>query len=279
MSKRYTLSLSPDYVSSWGLWEAVRELLQNALDQKKANSESNVIFNYDPETQVLLVGSTRCKLDPSTLLLGGGAKRYQPELIGQHGEGYKLALLVLTRLSYDVVVLNDDKIWTPRFEHSDEYGTKVLTVTETDASEPSYGVCYRIRDVSREDFAVIAENYLPGFCGNHILDEGHLRKRVFVSGLFVCTIGRLEFGYNFDPTRIKLNRDRNLAPTFEVAYAASEIWSKTSNRKGLYDNMKRGILDTEYVANVPEPTSRWITNQLSRRTRGCNSGQFAGGDR
>jgi hypothetical protein len=258
----YTLSLSPDYVSSWGLWEAVRELLQNAIDQKRANSKSEIIFSYDTLEHTLDIGSTHCKLESKTLLMGGGDKRYEDKFIGEHGEGYKLAILVLTRLSYDVVVYNDDVIWLSKFTHSKQYDSHVLTVSEHEAGSPEFGVRFHIRDVSQEDFATIVENYLPGFGGNHILDEQHLRKRIFVGGLFVCRINDLRYGYNFEPGRIKLDRDRRLAPTFEVAYEASKLWAKTRDRRLLYKNMEEGIRDVEYAAGFTSPElSNWITDQ------------------
>lgn len=50
--KTIELSLSPKYVSGWGVEEAVREILQNAIDQKADGAEVSV--SYDRETLSIL---------------------------------------------------------------------------------------------------------------------------------------------------------------------------------------------------------------------------------
>lgn len=90
--KTIELSLSPKYVSGWGVEEAVREILQNAIDQKADGAEVSV--SYDRETLSILTDGARLKT--STLLLGESGKDDE-RYIGKYGEGYKLALLVLTR--------------------------------------------------------------------------------------------------------------------------------------------------------------------------------------
>ena len=66
---KFTLPISPDYVAHWGLWEAVREIYQNALD------ESEAAISYDEAAQVLFISSATGRLTPETLVLGTSSKR------------------------------------------------------------------------------------------------------------------------------------------------------------------------------------------------------------
>lgn len=277
---RHTLSITPDYVLNWGVWEAVRELLQNAIDQKNTNPHSAVVFDYTakrpdanegfliglggivPARESLVVGATNCKLEPKSLLLGQTTKALKDKLIGQFGEGYKLALLVLCRLGYKVVIHNNDETWHPSFNWSDEYGCEVLTIErhrvhEDDDNTP--GVLFEIEGVTEEDWAKITERFLgveePV---SAILDADHLRKKVFVCGLYVCEIEELEYGYNFAAGDIKLDRDRSVLPTFDVAIAASNLWERSGNHKALYDGLKGGSLDTQYCHGTTSSQNDYI---------------------
>jgi hypothetical protein len=260
--RKYTLTLSPDYVLSWGFWEAVRELLQNSIDQHAVNSDSTPVFEYEPGEELLVLGNEECVLHPRSLLLGQTTKHGSKKTIGQFGEGYKLALLVLTRLSYHVLVRNGDAIWRPRFEFNEEFGEHVLTVQVTPADEPINGIRFEIRDVSQDDYAKLCENYIPGYAENQILDELHLRKRVFVHGLFVCKLDALTYGYNFASDRIRLDRDRGMADSFNVKWEASQLWQRTANTNQLYDALAEGIADVEYVSHLPAASKNAIVERF-----------------
>ena len=244
-TKTYTLTLSPDYVKSWGFWEAARELLQNSIDQRTVSSESMKVFDYTDET--LTIGNTNCRLGLNTLLMGVSGKSGRSAMLGQFGEGYKLALLVLTRLLWDVRILNNDTVWTPRFEYSSEFNSYVLKIEIAPADNPVDGVLFVIKNVEQEHFDAVAENYLGDAPQNVILEEDHLRKRVFVGGLFVCEIDALRYGYNFEPGRIALDRDRRLAKTFDVSWEASRIWEQHGDTGKLYEALEAGVPDVEYV--------------------------------
>lgn len=266
MIAKHTLSMTPDYVLSWGIWEAVRELLQNAIDQHTLDAQSAVVFEYDPGEQRLTVGATNCALEPRTLLLGASTKACNRHTLGQFGEGYKLALLVLTRSSYEVIVRNGQEVWKPTFEFSSEYESSVLSICRYKAEEPTDGVFFDIRDVSRADYDKIVEKYLPGTPLNRILYEDHLRGRVFVSGLFVCEVGELEYGYNFGPDRLRLDRDRGMASTFDIAYEASRLWDQSGDDKALYNNLKKGKPDTAYVHLPKATTNAYVMEQYITET-------------
>ena len=256
----YELSLSPDYVPKWGFWEAARELLQNSIDQHVENAHSLKVLEF--EEPYLTIGNTFCSLPTKTLLLGVTNKRGSLSSVGEFGEGYKLALLVLTRLSYSVIVLNNDTIWVPRFEHSEKYGEKILTVSVHKAATPVNGVFFRIHDVSEHDFGKLTENYLGDAERNQILEEEHLRQRVFVNGLFVCKIAELRYGYNFSPDRLRLDRDRQIAATWEVKSESSRLWADSGDERKLYGALMEGIPD---VSSVPYSATADTNNYVVRR--------------
>lgn len=262
---KHVLSLTPDYVLEWGFWSAVRELLQNAIDQHRNDPQCRVVFEYDAEARCLTVGATACRLEPRTLLLGVTSKAFDRNAIGQFGEGYKLALLVLARSSYEVVIANGDETWTPSFEYSDEYGTSVLSIARAQADESTNGVLFSIRDVSQANFADVVERYLPNVPTDRILYEDHHKGRVFVAGLFVCKMD-LEYGYNFAPGRIKLDRDRGMASSFDVSWEASKLWEQSGDKEALYENLKEGIPDTSYLQLRSPVTNDYVVSQYLAET-------------
>ena len=106
VGKTYELTLCKSYVSRWGVPEAIRELIQNALD-----SDSPFKYEWKRTREgawVLVLMSEFTTLPPQTLLLGYTSKADDEESIGSFGEGYKLALLVLARNGYDIDMFNGD---------------------------------------------------------------------------------------------------------------------------------------------------------------------------
>ena len=75
MQRKYELSISADYVPEWGVTEAVREFFQNAIDEKRRDSENSMFFDYDPNGQVIRIGNRHSDLDIKTLLFGESTKR------------------------------------------------------------------------------------------------------------------------------------------------------------------------------------------------------------
>lgn len=130
MSKNYEITISPNYVSNWGIKEAIREILQNAIDGETNGYEKIVDYNGD----TLNITSLGVNLQAKDLILGCSSKDDQDGMIGKYGEGFKLALVVLLRKGLNVEIQNGNKIWTPSFKISDTFGTQVLNIEETESS-------------------------------------------------------------------------------------------------------------------------------------------------
>lgn len=132
--KTFALSLTKGYVAKWGPIEAIRELIQNALD-----SDSPFVYEFiEQGTGVgLMLNSEFSTLTPQTLLLGATSKATSSDAIGSFGEGYKIALLVLTREGYTTEILNGDLIWRPCFRFSRMFDEEVLYVDQYVSSDRS----------------------------------------------------------------------------------------------------------------------------------------------
>ena len=94
--RKYELTLTSSYVQDWDFPMAVRELIQNGVDQETVHP--NAAFSIEYEDGTIRLTNRNTKLRCNTLLLGRSSKQRSDETVGQFGEGYKIAALVLTRL-------------------------------------------------------------------------------------------------------------------------------------------------------------------------------------
>ena len=216
--KKYELSLSRNYVSSWGIEEAIRELLQNAKD-----SDGEEKIDIDKQNGIITITNKNTSIPSSTLLLGNTSKKDDLDKIGQFGEGYKLAILVLLREGKDVSIQNGNKLWEPSFEYSDNFDCEVLCITETDSS--GNDLVFEISGFSGCELADL-ENEFLGINGQtynsihtsygEILTDSQFKGKVFVEGLPVYEDDNFNYGYNFDARYVTLDRDRKSINIYEL---------------------------------------------------------------
>lgn len=230
--------MSLDYVSNWNIVDAVREVFQNALDEEIQNPENKWYFDYDEESQVLKIGNKLSRLSTKSLLLGCSSKRDDINTIGQHGEGYKVATIVLLRSGCNVRVLNynEKEIWTAKIIKSRRYRTDI-GVFDVDKmgvfkSVPEHSLVFEITNITKEVYESIktknlwlqddlGKTYETEY-GRVLLDDRFLGK-VFVKGLYVCTKEQLTYGYDLVPSLINLDRDRGLIDSFNLQYRLGKL--------------------------------------------------------
>jgi hypothetical protein len=247
LDKIYELPLARSYVAHWGVVEAVRELLQNAID-----SESPLEYSF--QSGVLSIRSRYATLPASSLLLGTTSKADNAQKVGQFGEGYKIALLVLTREGKQVSVRNGDRLWTPEFKRSRAFGTEVLAIRESpDPSNKGCGLEFVIDLLTDDDEDRIRRSFLPmqeqvgeiveTSKGQILLDRP---GELYVKGLYVCQT-KLWYGYNVKPEFLRLERDRNTVDSFDLAWLAKQMWYESKRMSQVAELMEQGCPDLEHV--------------------------------
>lgn len=245
--KVYELPLSREYVSSWGVPQAVRELLQNAID-------SSAPFEYAQSGDSLIISSRGVRLDASTLVLGRTSKANDESTIGQFGEGYKLALLVLTREEKQVAVLNGGKCWNPEFRKSRMFEIDTLHIIESEnetdnrdtleflicglSDEEQNAITHSclLMQPTQEDIIVTRRgNILPSRAG-----------KLYVGGLYVCDT-ELMYGYDIKPGQITLERDRQTVDSWDLKSVTKDMWFMTEQYDRIAAMIDEGIPDVKYA--------------------------------
>ena len=270
MASKFELSISTSYVPDWGIVEAFRELFQNALDNETINPENTMGFDYDGNT--VRISNKTSKLTSDSLLLGSGTKHDDVRTIGEHGEGYKIAFMVLLRNNKKIKVYNYGarEIWEVRLVNSRKYnGQQVPTVfIEKEAvwkKVPSSDLIIEVSDISEDEYEQIKnsnlhlrrdtlEVYRVPDRGAILLNEEE-KGNIYVNGLFVNKVDGFAYGYDFNPKLIKLDRDRKMVGTFDVAWESSVLWNiAAADKKELKDIAvqlaDKDELDVKYVSNT-----------------------------
>jgi hypothetical protein len=250
--KVYELSMSRRYVSRWGLTEAVREIVQNALD-----SESPFIYSFNKTSEdeyVLTINSEFTTLPASSLLLGATSKADSSDSIGSFGEGFKLAILVLTRLCIKVQIYNGSVLWTPGWKHSKMFNDEVLAITESVPSEKmNKGLTFKIFGLSEAQTDAIKLSCIRmqdhiGAIKQTSYGDILLEKpgELYVGGLFICKVDT-KFGYNILPRHVNLERDRQTVNSWDLQSITTQMWFETKEFDRIAEMIKDEINDVGYA--------------------------------
>ena len=247
MGSKYELTIDTNYVSDWNIAQAVRELFQNSVDSEVQNPGNTSYWKYDEDTQKLYIGNKYSVLNVETLLLGVSTKTDDNTTIGQFGEGYKIATVVLLRTNHPITFYNygAKEVWTTKLVKSRRFNGRLVPTFYVDKKYPwqkvpDNNLTIVVENVTSEDYKLICDYILSLHtdigdtidCGRFgtILLNPELRGKVFVSGLYVCTNERLNYGYNIKPVFLQLDRDRKTVDTFNLLWTTSRMWVENQEK-------------------------------------------------
>lgn len=252
MQSKFELSISTGYVPDWGIVEAFRELYQNAIDNETINPENKASFSFvqeDEKTGTVRITNRTSVLTKESLLLGSTTKANDENTIGKHGEGYKIAFMVLLRNGKKIKVYNSSakEIWEVRLVKSRKYNGQLVTTVfvQKDAvwkKKTDDNLTIEVSGITHEEYAEVIDKNLHlreyksvavGEYGEILLDENEA-GRVYVEGLYVCESKGFKYGYNLKASRINLDRDRKLVDSFHLEWETSGMWVKLSSENAEY---------------------------------------------
>ena len=226
--------------------------------------------NYNADTGTLLIGNKQGKLDKSTLLIGVSDKRDNEKTIGQHGEGYKIATVVLLRegLSLKIYNFGCNEVWTARKIKSRRYGVDIPSFDIQKVGSllrpvENHDLVFEIKGITEEMYEEIVESNLflqkekgeikgqkeVGF----LLLAPKYKGKIYVNGLYVCDENRLSYGYDFAPSEIKLDRDRRTIASWGLQSATSDVIASTDDTeliKSSVDTFDGEFLHLRYAYGV-----------------------------
>lgn len=227
----YEISMDTSYQQrEWGISEALRELIANAIDSEK-RGESDLHIKYLPRSKTLVVESRGTMLPMSSLLMGTSEARGREDNIGTFGEGLvmslkTLALLIRQGSLTSVKVTNASESWTPFIEWSDTWSTEILKIRTRTLKKPTDNFSVKVTPVEPEGWEIIQSWFLkldPSYDekqtvrvdNSSILLDKAYQGKLFVKGVYVKHRDNLRYGYNLD---MKLNRDRKLMDEWDLRW-------------------------------------------------------------
>lgn len=225
------LSIKTDYMPAWGLWEGVRELVQNAKDGE-SQLKAKMTVAHDPAAETLTITNDGVVLPHEALLLGHTTKVGATGLIGQFGEGLKIGILALVRAGHAVTIRNGAETWTPSIGQSRNFDAKVLAVDIVPAGRGPRALAVTVAGISAAQWEEFRERFL--FLARPTKDESaradvgalltgaRFRGRLYVKGIFVQVDPDLRYGYDFNDAQV--DRDRKMVEAYDRGKQQAWIW-------------------------------------------------------
>jgi siroheme synthase (precorrin-2 oxidase/ferrochelatase) len=233
------LTIDPGYCQTWGFWEGIRELIQNAKDAEEYEDLKMEVKHY-PQTNKLTISTEGAALTANLLLLLGASSKKDGGQRGKFGEGFAIGVLALVRAGHPVTIYNADEVWRPTIEEPDDghpfEGSKLLVFNTRALRSARKEFRVEIENVSREVWAEARKLFLflsppktavEVYDGKVLLDKEH-QGMVFCRGIFVTKYEELDAGY--DIPGLELDRDRRAVDEWNLKYRTSALWASAASK-------------------------------------------------
>jgi len=207
--------VSVKYRENWGAWEAIREIVQNALD-----SGSQVRMSFT--NGVLRVKDKGEGFALRNLLIGESTKDGVSS-IGKFGEGMKFAFLVLLRLGCEVKVRTNGLELKPHLKET--FGVDTLSVDYKEKKKSIQGTVVEITGL-KDDYR---HRFLSLDMDKNLEDRVLLDKpgELYIKGIYVKQIPAVA-GYNLNMERE--NPVSGDVDMYKVRYKVANLINRSKDR-------------------------------------------------
>lgn len=212
-----------DYLPDWDQEEALREIYQNFNDYGEFDKE----LDRGSSVWTTVLSNNFEPNNLEFLKVGMSGKRGNSSTVGEHGEGLKMAMLVLCREDLCCEIETAGYSITPTFVE-DEYLGEVFAVIIEDALTTGFSIkfeCDKEYACEYEENTILKEEDIV-FDDNHY---GRIIRRepgtIYCGGIKVCVLEGFKYAYDFNPEYLTLDRDRSIPREYEVESRAASIVS------------------------------------------------------
>jgi hypothetical protein len=234
------IPLDTNCVSHWTVEDAMRELLQNAIDQGR--------YTLNKEKGNITLLNEDVELPISSLIIGKTTKTKKD--IGGFGEGYKMAIIVLLRHNIPICIYTGNSVWHFKFKRSKVFNSLIVEVTISawvgtfpNPSSTAFSVSINsdIYEPIIKKYLMVNNDFFPSANfihtpkGQVILNPDNPGD-IYINGLYISNNSRFKYGYNFNPGILHLDRDRKIIETYELSKITSSIWAEIAKNGG-YENV------------------------------------------
>lgn len=235
---RIELTIKTDYLPSWGAWEGVRELVQNAKDAETEFGAAMTVRHRPPHT--LVIENDGTTLPHEALLLGHTSKSGRSDMIGKFGEGLKLGILALVRKGAQIKIRSGSEVWVPRIVRSDKFNANVLAFDILKNREQKNRIQIEIIGIDEASWATIKEKFLflQKIKDRHCIETSYSGKIltapehqgvIFVRSIHVFKNPELRYGYDLND--VEIDRDRKMIDQTSLRWRLCNLWKNAVNEK------------------------------------------------
>lgn len=263
--------MTKDYRKEWGVIEAVRELVQNCLDNK------NCEHMYEYVNGVITITTRNFVLPMETFALGESQNKTDSS-IGGFGEGFKLALLILQRESCEPLVKFGSLLAKAQYVYDEATNRELFEIhiqrgilSNSGNTTFSFKFPKEQEERLRNEISTFNNHqHAPSQDVNYVELLPERPGEIFVNGLFVCNVESFKYGYNFSPETITLGCDRQITNPLGLAWETSNYWAKNIDSSQTAEEVLQmitdGQLDVQDIHwHITEEQATKVTTAFSER--------------
>jgi len=270
---RIELTIKTTYLPEWGIWEGIRELIQNARDAETEFGASMTIRHRAPHT--LCIENEGTVLPHEALLLGFTSKSGRSDMIGKFGEGLKLGVLALVRKGFKIKIRSGSEVWVPRIVRSEKFDAEVLAFDVHKGRKDERRVQIEVEGIDAEGWRIIKDKFLflsklsdrhcVSYGGSSILTDPKLQGMVFVRGIHVYKSPELRYGY--DLTDVEIDRDRKMIDQSSLRWRLAYLWQNVVNERPELAAEYTQLLDdqAEDLAGLDSYSAKRLSEDLRQK--------------